>query len=165
MIISQVSIGRTTLPDTITIRPVRASDFPAWSTLWDGYNAFYGRAGATALPAQITQMTWSRFFDGYEPVHALVAECDGVLLGLVHYIFHRNTSLIEPTCYLQDLFTVEAARGKGIGRSLINAVYERAKEAGATRVYWHTHETNSTAMTLYDKVAERSGFVVYRKLL
>jgi GNAT superfamily N-acetyltransferase len=86
------------------------------------------------------------------------------LLGLVHYLFHRSTIQIEPTCYLQDLFTLEAARGKGVGRALINGVYERAQSAGLNRVYWLTHETNATAMRLYDAVAERSGFVVYRKL-
>ena len=108
-------------------------------------------------------MTWSRFFDAYEPVHAVVAEKDGQLLGLTHYLFHRSTIVIGPTCYLQDLFTTESVRGRGIGRALIESVCERAMEAGAQRVYWHTHETNLTAMKLYDKVAERSGFVVYRK--
>ncbi len=153
------------MTDQITIRPVLREDFPNWKVLWDGYNAFYEREGPTALPFEITQMTWARFFDAYEPVHALVAEQSGALLGLVHYIFHRTTIQIEPTCYLQDLFTSEAARGKGIGRALIQAVYERAAAAGTTRVYWHTHETNSTAMVLYNKVADKSGFVVYRKTL
>jgi len=110
-------------------------------------------------------MTWSRFFDAYEPVHALVAEDGGELVGLAHYLFHRSTIQIAPTCYLQDLFTSAAARGRGVGRALIAAVYERAAAADAGRVYWQTHETNSTAMALYDKVAERSGFVVYRKML
>ena len=108
-------------------------------------------------------MTWSRLFDAYEPVHALVAEQAGQLLGLVHYLFHRNTAMIAPICYLQDLFTIEAARGKGIGRALIESVYERARAAGSSRVYWTTHETNLTAMKLYDQVAERSGFIQYRK--
>ncbi|GAA0723787.1 GNAT family N-acetyltransferase [Dokdonella soli] len=147
----------------IVIRPVRREDFTAWNRLWDGYNAFYGRAGATGLPAEITQTTWSRFFDGYEPMHALVAESGGNLLGLAHFLFHRSTIQLGPTCYLHDLFTVEAARGKGVGRALIEAVYEHAKAAGSSRVYWQTHETNTTAMRLYDKIAERSGFVVYRK--
>ena len=86
------------------------------------------------------------------------------MLGLTHYLFHRSTTAIEPVCYLQDLFTDEAARGKGVGRALINGVYQQAMLAGSPRVYWQTHETNLTAMQLYDKVAERSGFVVYRKL-
>jgi GNAT superfamily N-acetyltransferase len=152
------------MSEALTIRGVTHEDYDQWLPLWDGYNAFYARSGATALAPRITAMTWSRFFDGYEPVHALVAESDGALLGLTHYLFHRSTTSIEPTCYLQDLFTAEAARGKGVGRALINGVYDRAKQAGAGRVYWLTHETNLTAMRLYDTVAERTGSVVYRKL-
>ena len=151
--------------DEIVIRPIQPTDFPQWKPLWDGYNAFYGRKDETALPDAITQMTWSRFFDAYEPVHALVAERAGQVLGLVHFLFHRSTTSIAPTCYLQDLFTQEDTRGKGIGRALIEAVYEQARAAGAGRVYWLTHETNETAMKLYNKVADKSGFVVYRKTL
>jgi len=151
--------------DQITIRVVVKDDFPRWKLLWDGYNAFYGRVGETALSQEITQMTWLRFFDAYEPMHAMVAEASDKLLGLVHFLFHRSTIQIAPTCYLQDLFTVEVARGKGVGRALIEAVYQRAIAAGSPRVYWQTHETNLVAMKLYDKVAERSGFVVYRKAL
>jgi GNAT superfamily N-acetyltransferase len=152
------------MPGDVSIRAVTRQDYEQWLPLWDGYNAFYGRAGATALAPAITAMTWARFFDAYEPVHGLVAERSGKLLGLTHYLFHRSTTSIEPTCYLQDLFTNEAARGKGVGRALIAGVYEQAKRAGSSRVYWQTHETNHTAMQLYDKVADRSGFVVYRKL-
>jgi GNAT superfamily N-acetyltransferase len=152
------------MPSGLSIRFITPKDFDQWLPLWDAYNAFYGRSGQTALPLEITRMTWSRFLDAYEPVHALVAESDGQLLGLTHYLFHRSTVSIAPVCYLQDLFTSEAARGKGVGRALINGVYEQAKLAGANRVYWQTHETNHTAMQLYDKVAERSGFLVYRKL-
>ena len=153
------------MTEQITIRPVLQEDFPAWKPLWDAYNAFYGRHGETALPDEITQLTWSRFFDAYEPVHALVALSSGKLVGLAHFLFHRSTTMAGPTCYLQDLFTAEAVRGHGVGRALINAVYEQAKDGGASRVYWQTHETNAVAMQLYDKVAERSGFVVYRKAL
>jgi GNAT superfamily N-acetyltransferase len=148
----------------ITVRPVAKNDFEAWKPLWHGYNAFYGRSGPTALPDDISRTTWARFFDAYEPVHALVAECDGQLLGLAHYLFHRSTIMIEPMCYLQDLFTTEAARGRGVGRALIEAVHQRAKDMGCPRLYWHTHESNATAMALYDKVADKSGFVVYRRM-
>ena len=147
-----------------SIRPLNKTDYPQWLTLWDGYNVFYGRSGLTALPEEITLATWERFFDPNEPVHAFVAEYEGKLLGITHYIFHRSTTAIAPTCYLQDLFTAETARGKGIGRALINAVYEQAKAAGSLRVYWLTHETNTQAMKLYDQVAEKSGFVVYRMM-
>jgi GNAT superfamily N-acetyltransferase len=147
------------------IRPVAQSDHAAWKALWDGYNAFYGRHGDTALPDAVSQVTWSRFFDAYEPVHALVAEEEGELLGLAHFLFHRSTIQIAPSCYLQDLFTAQAARGRGVARALIEAVYRHAASLGVGRVYWQTHESNLTAMNLYDKVAEKSGFVVYRKLL
>ncbi len=153
------------MSDQIVIRPVTQEDFSAWKPLWDGYNAFYGREGETALPLEITRTTWSRFFDVYEPMHAFVAESNGQLLGLVHFLYHRSTTHMTPVCYLQDLFTAKEARGKGVGRALINAVYERAKADGSPRVYWLTHETNSVAMQLYDKVADKSGFVVYRKPL
>jgi GNAT superfamily N-acetyltransferase len=151
--------------DQVTIRAVVKEDFPAWKPLWDGYNAFYGRVGKTALSPEITQMTWSRFLDAYEPMHAMVAEGSGELLGLVHFLFHRSTIQIAPSCYLQDLYTVEVARGRGVGRMLIEAVYQFAKAAGSPRVYWQTHETNSVAMQLYDRIAEKSGFIVYRKAL
>jgi GNAT superfamily N-acetyltransferase len=150
---------------SLAVRPVARADYDAWLPLWDGYNKFYGRFGPTALPIEITRMTWARFFDAYEPVHALVAESDGKLVGLVHYLFHRSTTLVEPNCYLQDLFTDERTRGKGVGRALIEAVYERARVAGCSRVYWLTHETNAAARRLYDQVAENTGFIVYRKML
>jgi len=149
----------------LLIRPVAREDHDQWLPLWDDYNAFYGRSGATALVVEITRVTWGRFFDAYEPVHALVAKSGGELLGLAHYLYHRSTTTIEPTCYLQDLFTNEAVRGQGVGRALINGVYEKARIAGSSRVYWLTHETNEKAMNLYDKMADRSGFVVYRKAL
>lgn len=147
------------------VRPVTRDDLAQWMPLWDGYNAFYGRAGATALPADVTQTTWARFFDADEPMHAFVAERDGQLVGLVHCLFHRSTIMLAPTCYLQDLFTAAAVRGQGVGRALIEAVYDLARAQGIGRVYWLTHETNVVAMRLYDDVAEKSGFVVYRKLL
>ena len=103
--------------------------------------------------------------DGYEPMHALVAEQGDQLLGLTHFIFHRSTTSLGPVCYLQDLFTVEASRGRGVGRALIEEIYRRAVDAGCSRVYWNTHKTNATAMKLYDTMAEESGFLVYRKAL
>lgn len=147
------------------IRDVVRSDFEQWLPLWNGYNAFYGRSGAMALPDAVTAISWARFFDPAEPVHCIVAEDERRLTGLAHFIFHRSTSMIAPNCYLQDLFTSAEARGRGVGRSLIHAVYDRAKAAGASRVYWQTHETNVTARKLYDRVAERSGFIVYRQNL
>ena len=146
--------------NAFTIREVVPADFPAWSVLWDGYNRFYERE----VPAEITALTWARFLDPAEPMFALVAEQDRKLLGVTHFLFHRSTTLSGPTCYLQDLFTVAEARRRGVGRQLIEAVCARARQSGASRVYWQTHETNATARRLYDRVAERTGFVIYRKL-
>jgi GNAT superfamily N-acetyltransferase len=95
---------------------VQRADFPQWSDLWDGYNTFYGRAGETALAPEVTRTTWSRFFDAYEPMHALVAEVAGRIVGLTHFLYHRSTIQIPPTCYLADLFTADAVRGQGVGR-------------------------------------------------
>lgn len=143
------------------VRSVTRADFARWKPLWEGYNRFYERE----IAPEITQMTWARFFDAYEPMHSQVAEQDGKLVGMVNYLYHRNTAMLAPVCYLQDLFTDATTRGKGVGRALIEAVYADAKAAGSPRVYWMTHETNLTAMKLYDKVAERSGFVQYRKTI
>jgi GNAT superfamily N-acetyltransferase len=150
---------------TLTVRPIAASDHAAWKPLWDGYNAFYGRENATALPQAVTDTTWRRFFDPAEPVHALVAELDGAVVGLAHYLFHRSTTRIEPTCYLQDLFTAHGQRGRGVGRALIEGVYVQAQAAGAKRVYWQTHHGNAAARLLYDKVAQHLGFIVYSREL
>ena len=132
------------------IRFATKADYDQWRPLWDGYNAFYGRSGATALPDEITQTTWARFFDPAEPLHCFVAEQDGKLVGLAHYMFHRSMIAIEPICYLQDLFTMPATRGQGVGRALLDAVAKEAKAAKSSRLYWHTHQTNTTAQALYD---------------
>ena len=116
-------------------------------------------------PPPVTECTWARFLEPSEPVHALVAERGGQLVGLAHYLFHRSTIHIEPVCYLQDLFTGPQARAQGVGRALIEAVAARARAAGASRLYWLTHESNATARRLYDRVAQHSGFIVYRRPL
>ena len=154
----------------VEVRFVTREDYAEWLPLWEGYNRFYGRFDATALPDAITRVTWERFFDAYEPMYAMVAqdiaaEKTGRLVGLVHYLWHRSAITIEPTCYLQDLFTADAARGRGVGRALIEAVYEQARLAGVAQVYWRTHATNATARRLYDQVAEESGSLVYKKRL
>jgi len=152
-------------PSAITIRPLLPGDYAGWRPLWDGYNAFYGREGGTALPESITAKTWERFLDRHEPVHALVAVERDQIVGLVHYLFHRSTTRLADVCYLQDLFTLPAMRGRGVGRRLIEAVYEAAGAAGASRVYWQTQEFNSTARALYDKLAKFGGFIVYTQEL
>ncbi len=143
------------------IRQIRPADRAQWDPLWQGYLNFY----QTLLPAGVTDVLWNRFFDAKEPVNCLVAKEDGALVGFVHYLFHRNTWEVEDVCYLEDLFTAPEARGRGVGRALIEAVYEKARQAKCKRVYWMTHETNKQAMVLYDQVADKPGFVQYRKYL
>jgi GNAT superfamily N-acetyltransferase len=147
--------------DSILIRPIERPDYAGWRPLWDGYNAFYGRVGETALPEAITAATWERFFAADEPVRALVALHQDQIVGLTHYLFHRSTTRINDVCYLQDLFTVEHLRGQGVGRKLILAVYEAARQAGSSRVYWQTQTSNEKGRALYDKVAEHKGYIVY----
>jgi GNAT superfamily N-acetyltransferase len=149
------------MPLSILVRPVERADYGEWRPLWDGYNAFYGRVGATALPEEITSATWERFFTGSEPVRAFVAERQGHVVGLTHYLFHRSTTRLRDVCYLQDLFTSEQLRGKGVGRQLIHAVYGAARDAGCSRVYWQTHASNAAGRALYEKVAQHKGFIVY----
>src|SRR4051794_30165019 len=110
-------------------RSIQRDDYPQWRPLWDGYNAFYGRSGPTALDERVTAQTWERFFDEAEHMHAFVAEWDGRIVGIAHFLFHRSTSRLSDVCYLQDLFTEEACRGRGVGRSLIQRVLDTAKDA------------------------------------
>ena len=146
-----------------TIRPAAADDRDRWLPLWAGYNAFYGRLGATALPRAVTETTWQRLLATGEPMHALVAEAAGELIGFAHYLFHGSTTSIAPACYLRDLYTSEAARGRGVATALIDRVGDAARAVGCSDVYWQTHETNTVARSLYDKVARRSGFIIYRR--
>ena len=147
------------LPD-LTVRPIRPDERAAWEPLWRGYLAFYKASQAPAA----TDVTWARIHDPAEPMGALGAERGGRLIGIVHYLFHRSFWTTSDYCYLQDLYVDPSLRGRGIGRALIARVYERASALGCSRVWWLTHETNTDAMKLYDQVADRSGFVQYRKL-
>lgn len=153
--------NRPVMNRVLNIRSITRQDHAGWRVLWDGYNAFYGRSGPTALAEQITAATWERFFSATEPVHALVAEHEGDIVGIAHYLFHRSTTRLHDVCYLQDLFTSQQHRGCGVGRRLIDAVYAEASAAQSTRVYWTTQTTNEAGRALYDKVAEHAGFIVY----
>ena len=146
---------------TITVRPLQVTDRDAWEPLWAGYQAFY----EVTIPVATTDATWQAFHDPAVPMHALGAFAEDRLVGIVHYLFHHSTWTVGPYCYLQDLFTALDARKQGVARALIEAGAAAAHAAGASRVYWLTHETNTTAMALYDTVATRSGFVQYRRLL
>ena len=143
------------------IRMAHEDDFAQWVTLWKGYQVFY----KTNIAEATTDTTWSRFLDPAEPMYCAVAEVDGKLIGMVHYIFHRSCWTAGDYVYLQDLFAAPELRGKGVGRALIDHVYAVAKAQGGSRVWWLTHETNCDAMHLYDKMADKSGFIQYRKLM
>jgi GNAT superfamily N-acetyltransferase len=143
------------------IRPISAADYAVWLPLWQGYLQFY----QSELPAEVSLTSWQRFLDPSEPTHAALAWRDGQAVGLVQWIFHRSNWSVEHSCYLQDLFVDGALRGAGIGRQLIEYVYAQAHAAGASRVHWMTHESNTDARQLYERIAERSGFLQYRKLL
>ena len=145
----------------LEIRLIRPDERAAWEPLWQGYLTFY----ESAVAPEVTDVTWRRLHDATEPMFALGAFRDGRLIGIVHYLFHRSTWTTGDYCYLQDLFTTPDARRTGAGTALIDAVVEHAREAGASRVYWLTHETNATARSLYDQVADRSGFIQYRRIL
>jgi GNAT superfamily N-acetyltransferase len=142
----------------LVIRALGPDERSSWEPLWQGYLTFYE---STVAP-EVTATTWGRLHDPAEPMHVLGAFLDGTLVGIVHYLFHRSTWTTGDYCYLQDLFTAPESRGQGAGRALIEAVYDRAKVAGASRVYWLTQETNATARTLYDTLADRPGFIQYR---
>ena len=144
-----------------SVRAARRDDYDPWLKLWNRYLEFY----EVRLPDEVTATTWERFFDPAEPIHALVAESAGELVGLAHYSFHLSSWSIQPYCYLEDLFTADEARGRGVGGSLIEAVYAAAAQAAAARVYWQTQDSNHRAQALYDRNATRSGFIVYQKLL
>jgi GNAT superfamily N-acetyltransferase len=144
----------------IDIRPVGTGERAAWEPLWKGYLDFY----KTSVPKEVYDSTWARLHDPAEPMKLLGAYVDGRLLGIVHFIYHRSCWTVGNYCYLQDLFVAEEARKLGLGRALIGAVYQEAKAAGASRVHWLTHETNATARALYDTLADRPGFIQYRKL-
>lgn len=146
---------------TPDIRPISAADFDVWIPLWKGYQAFY----QVDIQDAVTRTTWTRMLDPDEPIHAALIYQQDRAVGLVHWIFHRSTWTAGDYCYLQDLFVAEKVRGTGLGRHLIEHVYAQARAANASRVYWLTHETNTTARHLYDRVADSSGFVQYRKIL
>lgn len=145
----------------ITIDPLRSADFEAWHPLWRGYQTFY----KTDIAAETTHLSFARLLDEAEPMFGALAWQDDRAVGMVHWLLHRSTWTVGPYCYLQDLFVDPATRGIGIGRQLIAHVSADAASRQCSRVYWLTHETNTDAMQLYDRVAERSGFVQYRKLL
>ncbi|BBP56554.1 GNAT family N-acetyltransferase [Pseudomonas sp. St316] len=145
----------------VEIRRVSADDHAAWLPLWQAYLRFYN----TELPEAVSQSTWQRLLDDREPTHGALAWNGDTAVGLVHFIYHRSNWSIENSCYLQDLLVAEHTRGSGVGRQLIEFVYATAKADGCCKVHWLTHETNATAIQLYERIAERPGYIQFRKAL
>jgi GNAT superfamily N-acetyltransferase len=145
----------------VEIRPVGIADHNAWLPLWQGYQRFY----MTEIPVEVSAINWQRFLDPADPLHAALAWADGRAVGLVHWLYHRSSWTIGDYCYLEDLFIARELRGQGIGRQLIEHVEAAARAADCSKLYWLTHETNTSAMRLYARVAEHSGFVQYAKTL
>ena len=145
----------------IVIRSIGENERETWNPLWAGYLAFY----KSALRPEISDLTWDRFHDPDEQIFALGGYVDGELMAIAHYLFHRSTWAPHRYCYLEDLFVAPAARGRGLGRALIEAVYQKARVANASRVYWLTQSDNTQARILYDKVADNLGFIQYRRVI
>jgi GNAT superfamily N-acetyltransferase len=147
--------------DNVIVHNLSGADHDAWLPLWRGYQQFYKED----IPAETTRVTWARMLDPTEPVFGAMALAGDRAVGIVHWLFHRSCWTVANYCYLQDLFVIPDHRGSGLGRRLIEYVFAAARDAGSAKVYWMTHETNATAMLLYDRIARRTGFVEYEKSL
>src|SRR5262245_55397342 len=142
----------------LIVRPLEQSDHADWRRLWTAYLEFYN----TKVAEEIYATTWKRLFtEGEFEPKGLIALLDGKAVGLTHYLYHRSCWSLVNNCYLQDLFADPDARGSGVGGALITAVKDEAAKIGVTNVYWMTHETNTTARRLYDRVARKTGFLEY----
>lgn len=142
------------------IRPLRDEDEETWRVLWRDYLAFY----KTTRSKDVYAATFARLLgDDDRDFHCLIAEQDGVPVGLAHYLYHRHCWRIENVCYLQDLFATPSVRGTGVGRQLIEAVYAAADAARVPSVYWLTQDDNAAGRRLYDRVGELTNFIKYQR--
>jgi GNAT superfamily N-acetyltransferase len=149
-----------TLSDALVVRPLNLSDRAQWNDLWAAYLAFY----ETTHSEEVFETSFVRLIgDNPNDFNGLVAELNGKLVGLVHFLFHRHGWKVEKVCYLQDLYAVPAMRGLGVGRRLIEAVYAAADEAGAPSVYWMTQHHNHEARKLYDRIGKLTPFIKYER--
>ncbi|MCR9110401.1 GNAT family N-acetyltransferase [uncultured Marivita sp.] len=145
---------------SLNVRFLRAEDYDSWCALWRGYLTFY----ETSVPDRVYKTTFDRLLgDDPQDYSCLIAELDTVPVGIAHYLFHRHCWKIEDVCYLQDLYADPSARGRGVGRTLIEAVYAQADAAGAPSVYWTTQEFNHSARKLYDRIGQLTPFIKYQR--
>lgn len=142
----------------VTVSPVQENDYPQWLPHWVNYQKFY----QVQLSDEITATTWKRFFDTDTPTYCAVAREGQTILGFVHYLFHGSTWAVNDYCYLEDLFVALEARGKQVGKHLIEYVNQQAQARQSARLYWHTQETNLTAQKLYNWIGEKPGMIEYR---
>ena len=145
----------------LQIKPATGADHDQWLALWQAYLTFY----KTELPTDVSQSTWQRFLDPAEPTHLAIAWQGDRAVGIVQFIYHRSNWSMGDSCYLQDLFVSPDVRGTGAGRMLIEHVYAEARDKHCAKVHWLTQETNATAIQLYERIAERPGFIQFRKAL
>jgi GNAT superfamily N-acetyltransferase len=143
----------------VEIRTIRTTDRALWEPLWQGYLRFYRQR----LPTEITDTTFTRLVEPSASLHGLVAQQGGALTGFVHFQFHPTTWSATDSCYLEDLYVDPAARGGGVGRGLIQAVYAAADLAKACSVYWMTQEFNADGRALYDTLAHRTSLIRYER--
>lgn len=155
------AFARESARGAVTVKPVAPADRDEWGRLWRLYLEFY----ETELPQAQYVLNWARLFDPAEPMFGFLAWVQGRPRGLVHIVMHRSFWMDGPSCYLQDLYADADLRGTGVGRALIEHVYETVQAAGGTRVHWLTHHTNAAGRRLYDRIADNSGFIQYRKAL
>ena len=142
---------------SVIVRKIRPQDEPRWRELWDGYTRFYEREPDEA----ITRRTWGQILDPAVPLHAIVAEAEGSVIGIANYLIHENTSTLNPVCYLADLFVDPSSRNNGAGKLMIDWLVAEMKTQHWARIYWHTKENNYRARALYDKYGPHSGFLRY----
>lgn len=152
---------------SVIIRPIEAKDKQQWLNLWTGpgrYIEFY--KSMDKITPEISETTFARFLDANEPVYSLVAidaNSPDEIIGFANYLTHRNTWTIDDALYLNDLFVCENNRLHGVGRKLIEAIYDEADRLKCDKCYWSTQFENHRAQLLYTKVGVKSGFLLYRR--
>lgn len=146
------------------VRLPRPADRDAWLKLWTDYHA-YGPQGGAPPPAEVSVATWTNFLDPAMPMHALLAQREGGMVGFAHMVVHPTTSLGGPSGLLLDLFVEPSLHGRGIGSALMEAAFGLAEAEGAVRLTWNVRADNGAALRLYERLGLPSGHIIYRREL